>query len=203
MSFVNKNINSNSHGTFKVPWLTLMVSCIVLVLFFIGPNNSEQFVFDKTEICNGSTWRLMTGHLIHNNLDHLFWDLLAFMVLGNIIESYSRKKLIVSFILSSFSVSLWMFVVERNFTVYYGLSGLLNGLLVIAVFDKWKQTRKVMFLYVLVITAIKMIYEIITNNVFFIDPSIPTIPGTHLAGFLMGCLIVFATSIRYSRRVCT
>ncbi|MBF0252299.1 MAG: rhombosortase [Candidatus Omnitrophica bacterium] len=180
-----------SHGTFKVPWLTLLISLIVLVLFAMGPDKNSVFVFNKFEIKAGATWRLLTGQLIHNNFDHLFWDLFGFMVIGSIVEINGRWKFILSFMLSAISVSLWMFLLEKDFTVYYGLSGLLNGLLVIAVFVKWKETRNPLFVCIFGITALKMTYEVITKNVFFIDPNIPTIPGTHIAGFIVGILMVY------------
>lgn len=179
-----------SQGTFKVPWLTLWISLIVLGLFAVGPDSNSIFVFNKIEINNGSIWRLLTGQLIHNNFDHLFWDLFGFIVLGGIIETNSRRKFIAAFLISALAVCFWMFWIEKDFTIYYGLSGLLNGLLVVAVIVKWKETKNNLLFWILGITAIKMVYEMITKNVFFIDPSIPTIPGTHIAGFLAGVIMV-------------
>ena len=180
-----------SHGTIKVPWLTIAIAALTLALFILGPDRTSCLVFNKIDICaGGEVWRLFTGQLIHNNFDHLFWDLLSFFVLGSMIEIGSRKKFILSYLLSSLSVGAWMFIIEKEYVVYYGLSGLLNGLLVMAVFMKWVETNNRCLLIILPVTAAKMIYEIMTKNVFFIDPSIPTIPGTHLAGFLMGAILV-------------
>jgi rhomboid family GlyGly-CTERM serine protease len=187
----NKDIKvAKSRGIFKMPWLTMFISAFVIWLFIVGPDRNEVFVFNKFEIYDGSLWRLFTGQLIHNNFDHLFWDLLGFIVLGGIIESYSKAGFTVSMVFSAAAVSFWMFMAERDFAIYYGLSGLLNGLLVVAVVIKRKETGNNLYLWVLVVTAAKMIYEIATKSVFFIDPSIPTIPGTHAAGFFAGIIVV-------------
>jgi len=193
----NKINNYISRGTIKVPWLTITIALIALFLFVLGPDKNSCFIFNKTDVCAGEIWRLFTGQLIHNNFDHLFWDVFAFIVLGSTIEIACRKKFILSFLLSSISVCIWMFVVEKGYVVYYGLSGLLNGLLVMAVFAKWAETKNKWFLTILPAAAIKMLYEMATKNVFFIDPSIATIPGTHLAGFLMGMILVIINNKYY------
>jgi len=189
--FLRNKIKDNvSHGAVKVPWLTITIALIALSLFALGPDKTSCLLFNKADVCAGEIWRLFTGQLIHSNFDHLFWDIIGLLVLGSTIEMASRKKFIISFLLSSISVCIWMFIVEREYVVYYGLSGLLNGLLVMAVFVKWTATRNGGLFVILPLAAIKMLYEMATKSVFLIDPSIATIPGTHLAGFLMGVILV-------------
>jgi hypothetical protein len=52
----------------------------------LDPQLAVMLEYNRTSIANGEIWRLVTGSIVHWTTDHLFWDLLMFVVLGAAIE---------------------------------------------------------------------------------------------------------------------
>lgn len=176
---------SRTSGKVKLPKRTLWFSAAVISFFAGGPALFDLFVFNKTLILKGEFWRILTGHFVHMNIDHLIWDLLAFIVLGSVIE-LKGKHLISSFVACCLAVSAWMFLGEPELLSYYGLSGALNGWLVMASLTLWEQAKEKKYLMVLVIALVKSGYEVLSNKPLFIDPQTSTVPSSHVAGLLGG-----------------
>ncbi len=185
-----------SHGTLRVPWLTLGFATLMVGLYLLGPGPFELLLFDKTAIMQGEIWRFFTGHLVHCNLDHLFWDVLALSILGAVIETHSPKHLIPSFVLSCIAVGSWLMVTETKFATYCGLSGALNGLLVLAAVMMWKTTENNVFSFVLLGTIGKIIYELVFGHTIFTDLSLQAVPSSHAVGFVAGIIYLWVLSLK-------
>ncbi len=193
-----KNQQLVSHGTRRVPWLTLTLTTVMIGLYLLGPVPFDWLHFDKTAIRHGEIWRFLTGHFVHCNFEHLFWDILAFLVLGSIIEFHNAKQFLLSFLSSCILVSMWLFWGETKLMTYCGLSGALNGLLVLAVMLQWRIKREGIYLYVLFATIGKIIFELITHQTLFTDLSSQAVPSSHAAGFIAG-MIYFTISRKLSQ----
>jgi hypothetical protein len=75
-------------------------------------------------------WRLITGHWTHWSIDHLFWAVLMFAVLGAELEVRSRRRFALFVICSALVISghaLWS---QSALFVYRGLSGIDSALFV-------------------------------------------------------------------------
>ena len=46
------------------------------------PLAAEAWEYNREAILHGEWSRILTGHLTHWNLDHLFWDATTFLLLG-------------------------------------------------------------------------------------------------------------------------
>ena len=79
---------------------------------------------DRQAIQAGQAWRLLTGYLAHWSLDHLFWDVLMFVVLGCLVESRSRWRLIGLCLGSALAISAVCPVVADDIPICRGLSGI-------------------------------------------------------------------------------
>jgi len=184
------NINlfkkTKSRGTVRVPWLTLGLTLVMTGLYMSGQALFDNLLFDKTLIAQGEYWRLLSAHFVHCNFQHLLWDLLAFLIIGSVIELNNDRHFIPCLIISCLAVSGWMFFIETKFSSYCGLSGALNGLLVLAAVMQYRRTGEKMCLGILLATIAKIIFELSTHETIFTDLSVRAVPGSHAAGYLAG-----------------
>lgn len=181
---------NKTQGVDKTPWVTIMLTFVIIILYLLGQNIFDLLMFDKKAILSGEVWRILTGHLVHCTFSHLFWNIVAFIVLGFVIETRSLNKFVASLLISWIFVSVWIFFGEKTITAYCGLSGVLTGLLVMAVYIKFKETNNKIYFFVLLATSCKIIFEIITNNAMFSKLSGQVIPGAHIAGFIGGAFVI-------------
>ena len=132
----------------------------------------------------------MTGHLVHYNFGHLFWNLVAFFIIGAVIEFRSRWQLYLSLLFSFSGVGVWLWLAEPFLMEYCGLSGALNGLLLTAVMLEWKENRNPQVLLVLIGAVAKIVFELTTHKTFFLQlgTNCQSVPTSHMAGFLSGLL---------------
>ena len=179
-----------SQGIRRVPWLTLIVSGVTVALYLLGADIFDFLLFDKAAFLKGEVWRGFTGHWVHLNVTHLFWDLAAFIILGAIIELQEPRCFLPALLLSCLFVSGWVYFGEWNLSKYYGLSGALNGLLVVAAVLQWKVSGQNSYLMVLFLTLCKIIYEYTTQQAIFAGSAVNPVPGAHAAGFVAGVLYV-------------
>ena len=74
------------HGSLTLPWHTLWMVGSVFLLFVFGGSAPEALVFDRQAILQGELWRLVTSHWVHSDVEHLTWNLVAFGLLGYMLE---------------------------------------------------------------------------------------------------------------------
>ena len=194
--FIHKNQKQKSHGTPRVPWLTLCLTGAMIILYFMPSSLFNMLLFNKDNIIQGELRRFFTGHFVHCSFEHLFWDLAAFVILGTVIELNDRRELIPSLIWSCLGVSGWLLWGEDKFTTYCGLSGALNGLLVVAAVMLWKQTQQKMYLLVIIATIAKIIFEFTTHQTIFTNLSSQAVPSAHAVGVFFGVVYAFKTEIK-------
>ena len=122
----------------SLPTLTISLLTLVTAIYALAPDPSVLY-FAPTEIAGGQAWRLLTGHLVHADLNHLFWNALGLLVLGVLIERHSRRLLGIALLAGTVAVNLLLLVSGLDY--YCGLSGVLNTLLVVALWLEWRSTR--------------------------------------------------------------
>lgn len=174
-----------SHGTRKVPWLTLLLGILTAAFHLAGPPVFEFLVFDKKAVLHGEIWRFFTGHFVHFGLEHFFWDFLAFIILSLIVEWDNVRKLAESFLVCCVFVSAWLMSGGGGIDTYCGLSGILSGLLVVAAVTQYQRTANKVFLGVLFLMAGKIMFEFFTGSTLFVS-SVQGVPGAHAMGFAAG-----------------
>ncbi len=110
--------NYKSHGTYQVPWLTLTLFGLMILLFLFNHQLFQALCFYQDSILNGEIYRILTGHFIHCTVEHLCWDLLAFLILGSVIERYSRESFCYTLSFSCLGVSAWLLCVPNQVASY-------------------------------------------------------------------------------------
>lgn len=178
-----------SHGTQKVPWLTLALGMFVVFFHLSGPQVFEFLVFDKAAILRGEIWRFFTGHFVHFGFDHFFWDFLAFIILGTFLERFNPWEMIKAFFVCCAAVSIWIISGFAEYDTYCGLSGALSGLLVFAVMVQYQKTKNKLLILVLIGTLAKIIFELLSHQTLFVH-SVTPVPTVHAIGFISGFFCV-------------
>lgn len=183
-------------NTRTFPSFTFSLLVLVLALHTF-PDGMAALNFGTSEIFNGQAWRLLTGHLVHADLNHLFWNALGLLVLGVLIERHSRRLLGIALVAGTIAVNLLLLVSGLDY--YCGLSGVLNTLLVIALWLEWRSTRSWWVAAIAIGCLIKVAIEINTGNSLISHISWPPFAWSHLAGMLGGIAVL--SSVFASNRV--
>jgi rhomboid family GlyGly-CTERM serine protease len=177
--------------------LTIVITVLTAAIGLV-PNAALRFEFHREAIAAGELWRLLTGHLAHWNLDHLFWDLTVFAVIGGWCEWRDRSRFVVVLLGAGLLISSGIWVIHDEIVVYRGLSGLDSALFALLLMNvlrdqwqarKWKSILAIGGLMLMLVAKIG--YETITGTTLFVDSRnagfIP-LPLAHLVGALVGGL---------------
>jgi len=176
----------------------LAVACLVLALFFI-PRAASALELSRDGILHGQCYRLLTGHLIHFTFQHLFWDLLTFIVLSLMVAGRSLNKWLACTLGSALVISFAVLIFQPEIALYRGLSGIDSALFATAAAMLLTEglRHKKAILTVTAAVAIpafigKSIYELGTGRILFVEdlgPDVSPLVLAHLAGAAWGLLI--------------
>lgn len=178
-----------------------MVITVVTVAIFAIPSLTASLQLDFNSVAGGQWWRLLSGHLTHYDGQHLFWDLLMFVVLGAICERQNRKRFGVLLVIMATVVSLAVMFTCTGISEYRGLSGIDTGLFAwltigqlrtsLAGRDRYFAAFWAMSGFLLMV---KLGFEMMTGDVLFVQTDgFKPILESHLAGAAVGALIALAT----------
>ncbi len=194
------------------PLATLVIVLAVLAIFAGGEAIQSPLQYDAEAIRSGQWWRLFTQHLTHWDSSHLFWDSVAFLVLGAACELRHRARFLACLALSAPLISLALLANLPWLYLCRGLSGLDSALFAVVVWqiaventreDEAKpDVRRVLVGGIAALLFVgKCLYEQRTGTMLFVNnaPDGPVVVYlAHLAGFACGlavaamfCLIPF------------
>lgn len=182
-------------NTDKLPIFTISLMVITAILHALVPDQSILY-FGTHEITQGQNWRLLTGHLAHADLGHLLWNLLGLAVLGWLIERRSRCFLGAALFTGISAVSMLLLSPFSNLDYYCGLSGVLNSLLVVALWLEWRSSRSSWVAGVAAACLLKVLLEIRMEDSLITQISWPPFALSHLAGIAGGLVVLMWRRIR-------
>lgn len=168
----------------RLPIVTIILCCTAYVLFMLPAPVQALFYFDLYQLRAGNTVGLISGHWMHADSGHLWWNLSAFAVLGAIIERRSRRMLLWAIAVGSLCVDLLLLSGYGELQRYCGLSGLLNTLLGAALFIYWRETRSPWVVVTGILCLGKIALELVSGQSIFTDTSWPPFASAHLVGIL-------------------
>ncbi|QEG00264.1 Rhomboid family protein [Stieleria maiorica] len=177
--------------------VTLAVSAIA-ILAHVVPNLAAVLQLDFASAAAGQWWRLLSGHLTHYDSQHLFWDVLMFVVLGAACERQHPKLFGVSLLVMALGISATVALVCKDVSGYRGLSGIDTGLFVWFIGDQIRHClagRDRLFagfwISMATLLVAKLLYEFVTGAVLFVDADgFKPLIESHLAGAVFGGLLV-------------
>ena len=176
--------------TWELPFLTLTLAAISIVLHLLPAAAAANFQFERRALAAGEWWRIVTGHLTHFDSNHLAWDVGALLVLGILCETSSRRRTVVALGLASVAISAAVWIFQPQFECYRGLSGLDSALFALFASSLIEQRRRAPVLLGVVALAgvlAKCVFEIVTETPAFASGNgYAPVPLAHLVGVLGG-----------------
>ena len=173
----------------SIPFLTLGLSLLLVGYYFLVPDKSV-FYFSAEHIARGEIWRLVTGHLVHTDLRHLGWNCLGLLVLGALIEQYSKAAWWSALLVGIASVNALLLSPFSQLDYYCGLSGALNTLLLVALWLEWRRSRSWPVIVITLGAVTKTFIEVSTGVSVLTHIDWPPYAWSHVAGLFGGVLVV-------------
>ena len=184
----------------------ILLGLIAIALYFI-PTANEILEYNRNLILiNHQYYRIITGHFVHFSVEHLFWDVSMYIVLGTICCHKNWKLFVQASIISTVTISVELLLIETQFTHYRGLSGIDTALYSIIILDSiyknfqdkyYLQSFSSFTLGGLLIS--KITYEFISNKAIFANStSFVPLPSAHFIGLLIGIILCYK---KYKKKV--
>ncbi len=123
---VNKLTLKNTLIELGIPLLIITVLTIVHVV------GSDIFFFNRAAIEQGQWWRIWTGHWAHLNVNHSLMNSAGLILIYIVFRPYfSARVWFRALLLLSVWEGCLIYFLDKDLTIYAGLSGVLHGLLVL------------------------------------------------------------------------
>jgi rhomboid family GlyGly-CTERM serine protease len=174
-----------------LPWITGSIAGLMAIIYIaIGPA-PETWVFDRAALADGQIWRLFAAHWVHSDVGHLMWNLGGLLILGSSLErSAGGRQVVQVLMLGSLMVDLVVWLLLPELSYYCGLSGALNALLLPALYSLREQFPKSALLLVAFGSLLKIVIEQQAGQALFSNTAWVSVPLAHLAGWIVGLLLV-------------
>ncbi len=183
----------------RLPGVSLLSALAAIVICFLEPL-ARNLQSDPAAIASGELWRIVTCHLTHWSLDHLFWDVLVFVVAGAICEQENRSRFLACLGISAVAIPLAVWIVQPDLVFYRGLSGIDSALFILmAVTALEDAIRKRDLGWAIAVGLLsigfigKTIYEFTTGDTLFVDSQTAGMTPVVLA-HVVGAVIGVATA---------
>jgi rhomboid family GlyGly-CTERM serine protease len=185
----------------RMPIVSLCTSVLALSLMALPPDLHELLYFDYGHLLHqGNPLGLLSAHWIHVDTEHLFWNLSALLLLGPVIEHYSRALLCWSLVIGTLGVDLLLLSPLSDLQRYCGLSGVLNTLFGVALYLHWRRTRSWLVVVVAVLGVLKIVLEVVSGQAVFTATGWPPFALAHLAGLVGAPLAVGCATVGKGNR---
>ena len=186
-------------------WVTLGIG-VTAAAVFSSPPLEHTLIYDRTAIAAGQFWRLWTGHLVHFNASHLFWDLAVFLPAGIWLEQIVPALTRWFYLLAPLLISLLLLALQPTLEQYAGLSGIAAGVLVLLALVNLRRDAPAPRWFwpaVLSLVAIKVVLELVADRPLFIrlDSGVNTVPLAHVGGITCALIALPAAKAEFSRRM--
>ena len=142
----------------RQPWLQLLLVTPLMIHLF---GMDEALSFQRYLITQGQVWRLLTCHLTHINTTHLLENLAGLFLVGVVFgKQYSSRTWLGITLFCTVTIGGALYLINTSLEWYFGLSGLLHGLLVAgAVMQIDRKESQGIAWFMLLAIGLKVIYE--------------------------------------------
>ncbi|HWW78668.1 MAG TPA: rhombosortase [Steroidobacteraceae bacterium] len=168
----------------------LLLACALLLLPELGGDVGRALLrYDRVGLAAGQWWRLLTGHIVHLDLEHAGLNSLGLVLMWALFaRDYSPRQwiLVVLATLAAIDAGLWL----RDSTVawYVGSSGALHGVMAAGTlahlrrrdFDGWILAGFI---------VVKLSFEQRSGALPFADSGAGVVVDAHLYGALGGAIV--------------
>jgi rhomboid family GlyGly-CTERM serine protease len=181
-------------------WAVVALALLCLALAAGGDEARELGRYERLAIENGEYWRLVTAHLVHLSVGHLWPNLAALAILGLLFDDVFRNTdwwRVTA--VSAAAIDAGLYLYQPGVLWYVGLSGVLHGVVAAGAIALFTRHRALGAVLALGLTA-KLSFEQVFGAVPFTAESVggPVVVAAHLYGALGGALA--ETGARIARR---
>ncbi|WP_275099374.1 rhombosortase [Sedimenticola hydrogenitrophicus] len=173
---------TTGHGSNGLPWLSFGLALVATGLYLLAGPAPEALVYGREEILQGDWWRLLSGHLVHSDVPHALWDILALGLSASILERRDRKRLCRAMLFSLLFLDAWLWWGVTDLDYYCGLSGVLNTLLTLVFWQLWRDNPHPLIVVAGLGYMGKLVVETVLDQALFTSTAWPGLPGIHMAG---------------------
>ncbi len=185
------------HYSQRLPWRTLSLTLSALLLYWLLGPAPEALTYEREAIAAGEWWRLLTGHWVHSDLEHLLFDVTAMAIVLYLFEKSPLWQLTLLLTTATVVIDAWLWWQMPWLQSYCGLSGLLNALLSCGLLVLWKRSSDPAYLLIGALAALKITIEISLGDTLFTTTAWAAVPEAHAAGMVTGLLLgIFFTYIK-------
>lgn len=189
---------------FREGWLFIALYVLLLLSYVCEPVASDFMRYDRVALLDWHQfWRLLTAHLVHLNFNHMILNgvglLLVIICCGSMLGGYRG---LLFFVGSSLFTSIGLLIISPELYRYVGLSGVLHGFLMLALWVSPYYSSAVKYIFIGVIVA-KVIWE---QTPFYSDAEIKVliegnvIVNAHLLGAIAGVISIVLYEVFYLDR---
>lgn len=110
-------------------WRVCIALMVLALIASYWPHALENLRLDRDLAFDGQVWRLLSGHLVHLNTPHLMLNLLALLLLCELVwRDLDWRHGVGLLLFAAFGVSGALLAWHPDVAWYAGLSGILHGL---------------------------------------------------------------------------
>lgn len=184
-------------------WPDALLLAALFLLFAALPAVSGLLEYQRERIGAGEWWRLFTAHFVHLNLNHALLNALGLLLVGVVFARELRRDEWWLLVLGApllISAGLWW--KQPGLVGYAGFSGVLHGLLYLAVLRLWPASWWLAALLLVVLLARQVWEQTAAYDPGYLRSLIggAVMPDAHLFGGLCGFLLGLAGLWRDQRR---
>jgi rhomboid family GlyGly-CTERM serine protease len=175
--------------------LTILGVCLVLAVG--GDEIRELGRYQRDALESGQHWRLISGHLVHLGLGHLWPNLAALLIIGALFEGVFRNADWWRMTLvCAATIDLGLYLFSPGVLWYVGLSGVLHGFVAAGALALLLR-RQALGAALAVGLGGKLLFEQLVGPVPFTAQSVggPVVVAAHLYGAAGGLLTEGVTHI--------
>jgi rhomboid family GlyGly-CTERM serine protease len=181
-------------------WAVVALALLCLAIAAGGDEARELGRYERLAIESGEYWRLVTAHLVHLSVGHLWPNLAALAILGLLLDDVFRNAdwwRVAA--VSAAAIDAGLYLYQPGVLWYVGLSGVLHGVVAAGAIALFTRHRALGTTLALGLTA-KLGFEQVFGAAPFTAESVggPVVVSAHLYGALGGA--VAEAGARIARR---
>lgn len=177
-------------------WLVRVLFTTVVALHAAGIEVQELLKYQRSAVERGEWWRLVTGHLVHGNFQHMALNLagagLVAVLFG---RDYSAANWWFILLASALSIAVGFVFCEPQLQWYVGLSGVLHGAIAAGIVAWWHYENRRLTLIAAVLLVLKLGWEQ-SHGALPLSGDMPVIVDAHLYGSIGGAVAALILAIR-------
>ena len=177
-------------------WLIGALIGAVVLLGIVGADIRASLRYERLGVLNGEWWRLLTGHLVHGNFQHLALNVagtgLVALLFG---RDYSAAQWLFILLAGAACIDAGFVFCEPQLVWYVGFSGVLHSAVTAGIIAWWRYENRHLTLAFAALMLCKLGWEQ-WHGALPLSGDMPVIVNAHLYGSIGGLLAAALLAIK-------